>query len=139
MNDVERANEGVLTAWESVLDHLESMLDEPWNRSASALKQDVPRWAAAVHAASEASQRLNAGAKLAEARYRDARRAGLSVNQNRNITDRARVAGRRLSDISTHIQERMSLLTGEMQSRKPRRPGNRVFDGNTPSLVDIHV
>ena len=139
LHDVRRCNSGTMDAWEAVLDRLELILDEPWDESVSTLQRNLPRWTAAVQAAEEASSRLKSGLKLTEARYRDARLAGLEISDNTTIVQRARSAGERSAVLSAEIRERMMRISSDMQSRRPRRPRGRVFVPNAPSHVDIHV
>lgn len=139
LHDVRRCNGGAMDAWETVLDRLETILDEPWDGSPSALQRNLPRWTAAIHAAEEASSRLKSGLRLSEARQRDAQLAGLEITTSVTIADRARSAAVRSGVLSSEIRERMSRISCDMQSRRPRRPRGRVFVPNAPSLVDIHV
>ncbi len=139
LKDVERANLNALSDWETILNQLENMLVEPWNRSAASVKESSTHWIAAIQAAGNASRRLTAGLKLTDSRCNDARRAGLPVVSDLQVNNRAKIAGQRTDRISSLLRERMLLLSSEMQDRRCRRPNNRVFAGNTPSLVDMHV
>lgn len=137
--DVDRANSRALDDWERVLDSLDRLLSESWDRSASGLRRNDPRWSAAVEAAVQASARLQRGLRLSRARYRDAELAGLADHPEMTLMVRARRASERSEELGREIRSRLSSISQDLQSRRPRRSRHAVFSPGTPSLVDIHV
>ena len=137
--DIERSMGNSLSNFESLLDSMETFLENPDDISAANMPGSLNKWSALLKAASTASERITGSFNLAEARRRDVEAMGLNPPELREFARRSAAASDRSMKISRAISLKMALINHDISTRRPRRPSLNLFSENTPSHIDVHV
>ncbi|MDF1568453.1 MAG: hypothetical protein RQ801_09230 [Spirochaetaceae bacterium] len=136
-SDIIRSGEQSLEDYENVLNLLEKMMAEELNLSPSAVRRNAARWSELIKAAEAAADRLADSRLLAEARRRDAEAAGHSSADLNILEDRASRASNRGRELAVVLRNRMSETSAEINSRRPRRPGQGIYRNPTAAHVNL--
>lgn len=121
------------------MDAMETALAGYGNQSSRTLQLSLSRWSELVSASVNAAGALAKSVRLAESRRIDALKAGFSVPADAAFSLRTAEASRRLQSLVSQTKIQMTRINDELTRRQPRRHQTKLYRGNSPSHVDVHV